>query len=124
MRSDAAGPEPMPEPLDRAALDDLRAVTGGDAGLYAELLDAFVTDADLYLSELSSASDPATLARAAHSLKSNAMNVGATDLAELTRSLEADARAGAVPDAETRVAAVRDELAVVRDAVARERHGA
>ena len=44
--------------------------------------------------------------------------VGATRLAELSRSLEQEARTGSVTSADAQVAAVRDELAIVRDAVA------
>ena len=46
------------------------------------------------------------------------MSVGATRLADLSRSLEADARGGSVPSAGDRVNAVRDELTLVRAAVA------
>lgn len=111
----------MPETLDRAALDALRDMTGGDAALYVELLDTFVTDADLYLGELTGATDATALARAAHSLKSNAMTVGATELAAACRALEADARAGEVADRDPRVAEIGALLAVARDAVVRER---
>jgi HPt (histidine-containing phosphotransfer) domain-containing protein len=111
----------MPEPLEREALNELLAMTGGDATLFVELLDTFLTDADQYLGELDAAltaGDHAALQRPAHSLKSNALNVGATRLAELSRSLELEARTGSVASADDRVDAVRDELAVVRDAVA------
>ena len=111
----------MPEPLEREALNELLAMTGGDATLFVELLDTFLTDADQYLGELDAAvavGDHAALQRPAHSLKSNAMNVGATRLAELSRALELEARTGSVPAADAQVAAVREELAIVRDAVA------
>lgn len=111
----------MIETLDRAALDELREMVGDDPALYAELLDTFLSDAELYLAELASAPDVAALVRPAHSLKSNAMNVGATRLAELCRTLEADAAADAVPDAAVRVAAIGVELDVVRPAVMAER---
>lgn len=117
----------MPEPLEREALNDLLAMTGGDATLFVELLDTFLTDADQYLGELDDAlltGDHAALQRPAHSLKSNAMNVGATRLAELSRSLEMDARTGSVVAADERVATVRAELAVVREAVASARQEA
>ena len=89
----------MPDALDRGALDDLLAMSGGEPSLFAELLDAFVADAEQYAGELEAAiesGDPAALVRPAHSLKSNAMTVGATRLAELCRALEADAKAGAL----------------------------
>lgn len=114
----------MPEPLDRAALDELSAMTGGDATLVVELLDTFLSDAELYLGELRAAvdgADPEGLVRPAHSLKSNAMTVGALRLADLCRRLEADARSSAVDDAAERVGEVAAELDGVRDAVRRER---
>jgi HPt (histidine-containing phosphotransfer) domain-containing protein len=111
----------MPEPLERSALEDLRAMTGDDAALYIELLDTFLTDADLYLGELRAATDGVDLARAAHSLKSNAMTVGATELAAHCRALEADARAGEVDDREPRVEAIGGLLQVARAGVLHER---
>ncbi len=122
MRSGASRCGPMTEPLERAALDDLRAMTGGDAGLYVELLDTFLTDADLYLGELGSAPDATALARAAHSLKSNALTVGATELAAACRALEADARAGEVADRDARVGEIGALLLVARAAVVHERN--
>ena len=46
------------------------------------------------------------LLRAAHSLKSSSLNVGALPLGELCRALEADARGGPVADAGWRVDAI------------------
>lgn len=97
-------------------------MTGGDAGLYAELLETFLTDADLYLGELRAATDPTSLARAAHSLKSNAMTVGADELAAQCRALEADARSGDVADREPRLESIGALLLVARAAVLRERN--
>lgn len=111
----------MPDPLEREALNELLAMTGGDAALFVELLDTFLTDADQYLGELDAAvaaDDDAALQRPAHSLKSNALSVGATRLAELSRAIEVDARGGSVPAAGDRVAEVREELRVVAEAVA------
>ena len=111
----------MPDALDRGALDDLLAMSGGEPSLFAELLDAFVADAEQYAGELEAAiesGDPAALVRPAHSLKSNAMTVGATRLAELCRALEADAKAGDVGSPSDRVAEVRAELEVVGPAIA------
>ncbi len=119
----------MPDPLDPAALDELLAMAGGDPALLGELLADFSTDADQYASELDAAvaaGEDAALVRPAHSLKSNALNVGAARLAELCRSLEGDARSGAVPDAAQRVTEIQAELVAVREAVRRvaESHGA
>lgn len=115
----------MPEPavLDRAALDELRAMTGDDAEIYVELLDTFLADADAYLEELEGATDAADVTRPAHSLKSNALSVGATALAELCRALEADSRDGSLAASAIgkRAGAVSDELARVRPSVMAER---
>ena len=50
--------------------------------------------------------DVERLTRAAHSMKSGAINVGALRLGELCRALEEDGRAGAVGDETTRVALI------------------
>ncbi len=65
--------------------------------------------------------EDAAMMRPAHSLKSNAASFGAHQLAELCRAVEHDAREGAVPDADTRVAAIRDELVAVEAALQAER---
>ena len=65
--------------------------------------------------------DAAAIQRPAHSLKTNSLNVGATVLADLTKALELDARAGSVPDAGARVEAVAAEFGAVREALLAER---
>jgi HPt (histidine-containing phosphotransfer) domain-containing protein len=110
--------------LDPAALANLLEITGGDAAFVDELVDTFLSDADSQLAALRAAvtaGDDAAIQRPAHSLKTNSLNVGATVLADLTRALEIDARAGAVPDADARIEAVATEFAAVRDALLAER---
>jgi len=85
--------------LDPGALDRLLEMTGGDPSFVDELIETFLE------------------VRPAHSLKSNCASVGAVRLAELARDLEADARGGAVPDAQSRVATLFGELASVRAAL-------
>jgi HPt (histidine-containing phosphotransfer) domain-containing protein len=114
----------MAEPIERAALDELVAMTGGERAFLGELIDTFVTDAASMLAELDAAvaaGDDAALLRPAHSLKSNALSFGAHRLTELCRAVEADARNGAVPDAAARVATIRDEVAAVQGALLAER---
>jgi HPt (histidine-containing phosphotransfer) domain-containing protein len=116
----------MADPLDRAALDELRAMVGGEPDLYVEMLDAFLSDAALALDEMRAAvarDDAAAFRRPAHSLKSNAMTVGAARLAELCRALETDARDGAVDAPGERVGLIADEAAAVASAVRAEREG-
>jgi HPt (histidine-containing phosphotransfer) domain-containing protein len=105
----------MTEPaIDPAAFDRLVEITGGDLEFVGELIDTYVDDADGQLAALrtaAAADDAAAMLRPSHTLKSSSANVGATLVADLCRSIEADARAGAVPDAVARVEAVADALA-------------
>jgi HPt (histidine-containing phosphotransfer) domain-containing protein len=104
--------------LDPAALANLLEITGGDPAFVDELIDTYLADGEQQLAAMRAAlaaGDDAALMRPAHSLKSNSANVGATLLADLARSIEADARAGAVPDAADRVAATEAEFSAVRD---------
>lgn len=72
-------------------------ITEGDQGFVDELIDTFIEDAKTQIEALQAAGaagDIAAVVRPAHSLKSNAANVGATVLGDLCRTLEVDARAG------------------------------
>ena len=110
--------------LDPDAMARLLDITGGDQGFVDELIDTFLEDATTQIDALRSAAasgDTAAIVRPAHSLKSNAANVGATALGELARALEADGRAGDVPDAARRVANLEAEFDRVRDTLLAER---
>ena len=110
--------------LDRAALDRLLEITGGDVGFLDELVDTFLEDAAAQLDALrdvAERNDVDGLVRPAHSLKSNADNVGALALMTLSRELEAAGRSGAVPDAIDRVAEINDEFGKVRAALLQSR---
>jgi HPt (histidine-containing phosphotransfer) domain-containing protein len=106
--------------LDPNAMTRLLEITGGDVAFVDELIDTFIEDATAQLDSLraaGAATDVAALLRPAHSLKSNSDNVGAAVLADLCRSLEADARAGHVPEMAERIAAIEAEFAAVRTAL-------
>jgi len=110
--------------LDPAALANLLDITGGDEAFVDELVDTFLSDAEAQLAALRdavAAGDDAAIQRPAHSLKTNSLNVGATVLADLTKALELDARAGSVPDAGARIAAAATEFSAVREALLAER---
>ena len=82
-------------PLDAAALEHLLEITGGDQEFVDELVDTYLDDGRAQLAAMRAAADaddPVALLRPAHTLKSSSANVGALDLAELCRTLEADAR--------------------------------
>ncbi|HLX34595.1 MAG TPA: response regulator [Candidatus Limnocylindrales bacterium] len=106
--------------VDRAALDRLLATTGGDTAFLAELIDTFLADAPVQLDAMRAAAasgDAADLVRPAHSLKTNAANMGALSLSAMCRSLELAARGGTVDDAVARVAAAEAEFEAVRVAL-------
>ena len=106
--------------LDPNAMSRLLEITGGDVGFVDELVDTFLDDATVQLDGLraaGAATDAEAIVRPAHSLKSNSDNVGATVLADLCRSLEADGRAGHVPEMAERIVAIESEFAAVRAAL-------
>lgn len=55
--------------------------------------------------------------RAAHTLKSNAATFGACELAERSRRLEEDAKAGTISDGANQIGALAEELECVREAL-------
>jgi two-component system, sensor histidine kinase and response regulator len=110
--------------LDPEAMTRLLEITGGDQAFVDELIDTFIEDATSQIEALRSAAaagDGEAIVRPAHSLKSNAANVGAALLGDLARSLETDGRTGDVPDAVGRVASVEAEFDAVRDALLAQR---
>ena len=98
-------------PIDAAAFANLLEMTGGDIEFVDDLVDTYLEEGVSLIERLrtaASAGDAGTdeLLRAAHSLKSSSLNVGALSLGELCRGLEADARGGPIADAEPRVGAI------------------
>ncbi|MES2099665.1 MAG: Hpt domain-containing protein [Pseudomonadota bacterium] len=78
-----------PDVIDRLAFAELEASVGADFAL--ELVDTFLEEAPTMLAELRSAHAGANadaFRRAAHSLKSNSLTFGATELARRARELE------------------------------------
>jgi HPt (histidine-containing phosphotransfer) domain-containing protein len=85
--------------LDQAALDNLLESVGGDREFLGELMDTFFEDTAGQLAAIQQAlatGDAEALRRAAHSLKSNSLNFGATALAELCKELEERGKTGAL----------------------------
>jgi HPt (histidine-containing phosphotransfer) domain-containing protein len=86
--------------IDRRALDKLQEIVGGEEADLVELIDSFLEEAPGLVAALAAAQQAADLAgarRAAHSLKSNARDMGASELAELCARLEAQCVAGDLP---------------------------
>ncbi len=77
--------------LDPAAIANLRDMVGGEPEDLAELIDSFLEDAPVLLANIAKAvdtGDAVALRLHAHSLKSNAADFGAQELAELCKQLE------------------------------------
>lgn len=86
---------PVGESLDPAVVAALLEL--GDVEFFAELVDDFVTSTRTYLGSLEAAldeGDAEAAYKAAHTMKSSAANMGASDLSELCRVVEAAGRAG------------------------------
>lgn len=83
--------------LDPAALKNLRDMVGGDDAFLADLIGTFLGDAPKLLADMRQAvegEDAAGLRLAAHSLKSNSADFGATVLSNLCQELESLGKAG------------------------------
>jgi HPt (histidine-containing phosphotransfer) domain-containing protein len=106
--------------LDPTALARLRETAGGDAAFLKEMFETFLVEAPGMLAEMRQAletGEASTLRRAAHSLKSNSADFGATALAVLCRELETMAKGGTLEGAAGKVAAAEAEWAWVRTAL-------
>ena len=115
-----------PPAIDAAAFANLLEMTGGDVEFVDDLVDTYLEEGVSLVERLrtaAAAGDGATddLLRAAHSLKSSSLNVGALPLGELCRALEADARGGPVADAGARVDAIEAGFDDARRALLAER---
>jgi signal transduction histidine kinase/DNA-binding response OmpR family regulator len=110
--SAASGEE---DPLDRAALDALRALQmPGRPSVLGSVVRAYLDSSPALLGELRDAAqalDTHALRRAAHTLKSSSRNVGARTLGDLCERLEAQGREGDVSGAKDRVEEIAAEYA-------------
>ena len=96
--------------LDPEAFRHLLDITGGDLAFVDELIDTYIDDAMVQLEAMrgaAAAGDAEAMVRPAHSLKSSSANVGATAVAEASRTLEADGRSGSIAAAKAGLLAER-----------------
>jgi len=106
--------------LDQDALDQLNDVTGGDDEFLAELVETFLDDAPNLISDMKTgldAEDAREVRRLSHGLKGNATDFGATRLSSLCFTLEHQAADGILDEAESLIAEIEAEFAVVKDAL-------
>lgn len=109
-----------PAPLDPVALQALAEMTGGNAAFLASLIDSFCASAPELLAALRQAlqqGDAAALRLAAHSLKSNSANFGATTLQQACRELELLGKANQLAEAAAWLAQVEAEYPHVEAAL-------
>ena len=103
------------DPIDATLFANLVEMTGGELEFVDELVDTFLEDGRVQIEAMRdslAAADVERLGRAAHSLKSGCLNVGAMDLGARCRALEEAARGGSVPDAEALIAAIGEGFAL------------
>jgi HPt (histidine-containing phosphotransfer) domain-containing protein len=106
--------------IDPEVFARLADITGDDAEFLAELVETYLEDGAAQVEALrtaASSGDLPGLVRPAHTLKSSSASIGALALAQLCRSLEADARSGAVADLDARVDAIVDGFEEARAAL-------
>jgi CheY-like chemotaxis protein len=102
--------------LDRAALQNLLAVVGGEFDYLVELIDSFLEEAPQLLAELDqhvAGGDAAGVRRVAHSLKSNGADFGARAFSELCKELEMVGKSGDLGSAAGLAAQIGAEYARV-----------
>ncbi|HLP10253.1 MAG TPA: Hpt domain-containing protein [Opitutaceae bacterium] len=102
--------------IEPAAIANLRAIGGGDAGFISEIVQMFREDTPPSLDELASCaarSDAERLAKLAHGLKGSAANFGARHFRVLAERIEAIAKSGDLAAAPAAVAELRAEYARV-----------
>jgi len=114
-------PAPPDEPVDRAALEKIRALSR-DAGdlLVQKVINAYMGDTPRHLHGLRqalAARDAGNVRRIAHGLKSASANIGAARLAVLCRDLEQRGRDGKVDGAATLLADMEREFQSVRQSL-------
>ena len=97
--------------IDPQELEKLMEMLGGGFENLAVLIDSFLEDAPKLLAELKSSldkSDAVGARRAAHSLKSNGADFGATAFSDVCREMEEIARSGALDGAPDLLAQIQD----------------
>ena len=119
--SDPTSPDTSLPTLSGGVLDDLRELVDEDTpDFLTELLETFLSDAERHMSEMESGLLEAglqTISAASHTLKSSAANLGADQLSEWCRVIEARARAGDAEGLEELVGHARQELTRARSEI-------
>jgi HPt (histidine-containing phosphotransfer) domain-containing protein len=110
------------DPIDRAALKNLLAMFSNDLEFLYQVIDTYIADAANLVATIQQAvakGNADELHRAAHSLKSNSANLGATALSHLARDLEELGRLGNAAAAHEKMPALETEFTQVKASLQR-----
>jgi HPt (histidine-containing phosphotransfer) domain-containing protein len=111
----------MPDPiLDYSALENLLATVGGDKAFLGEMIATFLSDSPKLIVAMQRAlvsNNAEDFRRAAHTLKSNSANFGATNLSQMAKELEEMGKTGTLTAATEKIARVESEYARVKNAL-------
>jgi HPt (histidine-containing phosphotransfer) domain-containing protein len=108
------------EAIDLGALEVLLDSVGGDKEFLVELMQDYLDDSPRQLATMETAlvaGDAEGLRRAAHSLKSNSITFGATNLAGLCKELEDLGKSGKLDGAGAKIVGASAEYERVRQAL-------
>ena len=117
-------PSTLPAVLDPTALKNLREMIGDESDFMVEMIDTFLADAPRLLATMRQAIESeaaASLQLAAHTLKSNSADFGATTLSTLCKALEAKGREEVLEGAAALLAQAETEYETVKGALMRMR---
>jgi HPt (histidine-containing phosphotransfer) domain-containing protein len=105
--------------LDPAVMSAIRSLGApGEDDIFVEVARLFLEDVPVHVSALSAAiaaGNTLSVAQIAHSLKGNALEIGAVRMAPVCAAIENAARAGSLEDAATRAANLEREFAITRE---------
>lgn len=111
--------------LDQDALNQLRELDpDGSTGVFAQIITSYLTDAPAQIDQIRmalGANDMATLVRAAHSLKSTSLSLGATRVSEIAREIETAGKSQAADACRMLLTAITAEYAAAERLLIAER---
>ncbi|GIT93231.1 hypothetical protein JANAI62_37250 [Jannaschia pagri] len=113
-------PDDTAAQFDPSAITNLMEIIGGDAEAFAMLKQSFLDEAPKLLAQIKAgdtAGDAKMVRRAAHTLKSSANDFGALRLAQLCKSIEADAQRGSLTTLATTLPVLEAEFEAAVDAL-------
>lgn len=106
--------------IDKTTFDELKQMSGDE--FINELIDTFLEDAPKMIDEIKSAhasGNTEAFRRGAHSLKSNALTFGASQLAALAKELEMIGKENRLTETGDRLQSLEEAYASVRDELKR-----